>query len=91
MEKIKLSFNEECLSYFIKLIQDNKYNEDFETNQQDFHLISESQKNIFKIAKEYYSKYENLKERTEKKIKLYPLLITSKIVYPMFGALYNSK
>ena len=91
MEKIKSSFIEECLLYFNKLIQDNNYNEDFKKNPNVFHLIFENQKNIFKITKEYYSKYENLKERTEKIIKLYPLIITSKILYPMIGALYNSK
>lgn len=91
MEKIRSSFVEECLSYFNKLIIDNIYNEDFEKNPNDFHLIFENQKNIFNAAKEYYSNYENLKEKTEKLIKLYPLVITSKILYPMIGALYNSK
>ena len=91
MQSIKSCFINDCLQYFTKLINDNKYNNDFETNPEDFHITVENKKKILIAAKEYYSKFEKLKNNIEEKVKLYPLSITSKILFPIVGVLYNYK
>ena len=91
MKELKSSFIEKCLIYFDELINDNKYHNDTEKYPEDLRLVIVKQEKFLETAKEYYSKYEKLKENNDKKIKLYSLNITSKILFPIVGALYNSK
>ena len=64
---------------------------DIDIDRKKLHIILEKKRKIFEVAKNLYKKYENLKESTENKVKLYPLYITSKILFPFVGILYNSK
>ena len=91
MSELKLSFIDSCIEYFNELIKVNKYNNTSEKLPEDFHIIFVNKKKFLNEANKYYSRYEKLRQNIEEKIKLYPLQITSKILFPIVGALYNSK
>ena len=94
MDSLKECFISDCINYFIDLVK-NKYDMDNDTDididRKKLHIILEKKRKIYEVAENYYKKYENLKESTENKVKLYPLYITSKILFPFVGILYNSK
>jgi len=94
MNSLKEYFISDCINYFIDLAK-NKYDidkdADIDIDRKKLHIILEKKRKIYEVAENYYKKYENLKESTENKVRLYPLYITSKILFPFVGILYNSK
>lgn len=90
MKNLQSNFFDKCLEYFNYIIKENKY-KDMGKNIKKFHLVLTDQNKIINEVKEFYSIYENIKEDIENKTKLYPLSVTSKILYPIVGAIYNSK
>ena len=90
MENHKSSFVNLCLNYFDKIIKENKYHID-KKDRQTFNLVSTEKEEVLKIAKEYNLKFENFKNDIKEKIILYSSNITSKILFPIVGGLYNSK
>ena len=94
MNALKENFISDCLDYFTNLVK-NKYDiyNDIDDDIDRKHLRSllAKKRKIYRSAQDYYRQYENLKESTENKVKLYPLYITSKILFPFVGILFNSK
>ena len=94
MNALKENFISDCLDYFANLVK-NKYDIyndiDDDIDRKQLRSLLAKKRKIYKSAQDYYRQYENLKESTENKVKLYPLYITSKILFPFVGILYNSK
>ena len=94
MNSLKEYFISDCINYFIDLAK-NKYDidkdADIDIDRKKLHIILEKKRKIYEVAENYYKQYENLKESTENKVRLYPLYITSKILFPFVGILHNSK
>ena len=94
MNALKENFISDCLDYFTNLVK-NKYDIyndiDDDIDRKQLRSLLAKKRKIYKLAQDYYKQYEKLKESTENKVKLYPLYITSKILFPFVGILYNSK
>ena len=90
IEALKIDFSENCLNYFKGLLN-KKYNVHSNSNPKDFTDIFDARRNIYSVSDKYHSKFENLKNYVENRLKLYPLEVTSKVLFPICGILYHSK
>ena len=80
-----------CIEYFDDLIEHKNYGNLFGQNPEENKEINRSQSQKLMIIEKDNTIFEKYKNKIESEIKLYSLDVTSKILFPIVGILYNSK
>ena len=80
-----------CIEYFDDLIEHKNYGNLFGQNPEENKEINRNQSQKLMIIEKDNTIFEKYKNKIESEIKLYSLDVTSKILFPIVGILYNSK
>lgn len=91
MKELNRYFLSNCLEYLTNFAKEHRYLHEVTNNIMKYKERKDEKNKILQLTEELNTKYEALKNEVKKIMQLYQNNVTSKILFPVIGIIYNSK